>query len=81
MAAATLSGYTSSVFGNERVQQWTSAVFAANSDTVTSKAMKTIKTVIFTPTTNTAAGFTVSTNTITLVSGGALTGRLTLIGD
>lgn len=81
MAAATLTGYTSSVFGNERVQQWTSAVFAANGDTVTSSAMKTIKSINFEPTTNTAHGFTVSGSTITLVSGGALTGRLLIVGS
>ena len=81
MAAATTTGYTSSVFGNERVQQFTSAVFANNSDTIQFKAMKTIRTLIFTPTTNTAYGFTVSGNTATLVAAGGLTGRITAIGS
>ena len=79
MAAATITNYRSSVFGNERVAQMTAA-FAANSDTYQAVAMKTVREISFTPTTNSAAGFTVSGNTITLVSGGALTGLLSVKG-
>ncbi len=81
MAAATKSGYTSSVFGNERVSQWTSAAFASSGDTITVNSMKKIKSINYTPTTNASFGFTVSGNVATIVSGGALTGILQVIGS
>ena len=80
MAAATLTNYRSSVFGNERVSQYT-AVFANTGDTITFPSMKTIKTLSFTPTTNASFGFTISGKVATLTAGGGLTGIITAIGS
>ena len=75
MAAATVTAGSAlpDVFGRNRVKFYDSVVFAANGDTLTVPGMKRIRGINLVPTTNTAFGFTVSNNVITLVSGGALT--------
>lgn len=82
MAAATTTGAQKrSVFGDQRYIGYDSLVFAANGDTWTVPGIKHIDTINLTPTTNTAFGFTISANVITLVSGGALTFRGGVIGQ
>jgi hypothetical protein len=74
MAAATVTGaQRPHVFGDRKYRGANSIAFAANGDTWTVPGLKKIQAILLTPTTNTAFGFTVSANTITLVSGGALT--------
>lgn len=74
MAAATVTGRQQNVvMGSLRRIGANSIAFANNGDTWTVPGLKVIKQIDLTATTNTAAGFTISGNTITLVSGGALT--------
>ena len=81
MPAATVTGREqNAVFGNQRYVGATSIVFAANGDTWTIPGIRTVKSLMLTCTANTAFGFTVSSNVITLVSGGALTFRGGAIG-
>ena len=80
MAAASLTSRTSTVFGNQRVQQGTVTTMASG-DTVTFRSMKTIRAINLAPTTAAAYGFTISGNVATLVSGGALTGLIQAIGS
>lgn len=76
MAAATVTGrLLNDTNGRLRVVAATSIAFASNGDTWTVPGIKNAYRIDFTPTTNTAFGFTVSGNVITLVSGGALTFR------
>lgn len=79
MAAATVTGSRqNNVAGNRRQITATSVAFAANGDTWDT-GLAFVETIMLTPTTNTAFGFTVGTGAnagiITLVSGGALTFR------
>lgn len=81
MAAATVTGRNrNEVLGTLRQFSASSIAFAANGDTLAVPGMKAIRAIQFTPTANTAFGFTVSGNTITLVSGGALTFRGAVLG-
>ena len=81
MAAATTTGAQKrSVFGDQRYIGYDSIAFAANSDTWTVPGIKHIDCLALTCTTNTAFGFTISENVITLVSAGALTFRGGAIG-
>jgi len=76
MAAATVTGrFRNEVLGTLRQFSASSIAFAANGDTLVVPGMKRVRVIQFTPTTNTAFGFTIAVNgnTITLVSGGALT--------
>jgi len=74
MAVATVTGRQQRVVVGS-LNRWgaNSVAFAANGDTLTVNGIKVVKQIDLTPTTNTAYGFTVSGNVITLVSGGALT--------
>ena len=81
MAAATVtSRRQNDVDGRLRRYSAGSIAFAANGDTLAVPGMKSVYAVNFTPTANTAFGFTVSGNIITLVSGGALTFMGSVIG-
>ena len=81
MAAATVSGRKQNrVASDIRVVSWSAVTFASNGDTLAVPGLKSIQTVMFQPTTNTAPGFTISGNTLTIVSGGALTGLLSVHG-
>lgn len=51
-----------------------------NGDTIDTQ-FGSILAVFFQPTTNSAAGVTISGKTATLVSGGSLTGKLLILGD
>ena len=74
MAAATVtSRLQNDIDGRLRRVSAGSVAFAANGDTWTVPGLKKVYAINLTPTTNTAFGFTISGNTITLVSGGALT--------
>jgi len=73
MAAASLTNYHSTVFGNQRISEGTLTAIN-NGDTVTLNGMKKILDISFTPTTNASFGWTISGNVATIVSGGALTG-------
>lgn len=57
-----------------------SVAFANNGDTWEIPGIRNVRSIMLTPTTNTAYGFTVSGNTITLVSAGALTFRGGILG-
>ncbi len=75
MAAATVTNQTqNNVAGNRRQVTATSIVFASASDTWAT-GLKEVETIMLTPTTGTAFGFTVSGGTITLVAVGGLTFR------
>ncbi len=81
MAAATVTGrQQNQVMGTRRYVGANSVAFAANGDTWTIPGIKGVNAFLLTPTTNTAYGFTVSGNVITLVSGGALTFRGGVLG-
>lgn len=81
MAAATVSGRRQNgVFGNRRVYSADAVTFATTGDTLTVPGMKRIESISYTKTTNASNGFTVSANVLTIVSGGALTGILQVIG-
>ena len=81
MAAATVTGRRQNdVDGRLRRVSASSVAFAANSDTWTVPGIKTVYAINLTATTNTAAGFTISGNVISLVSGGALTFAGSVIG-
>lgn len=82
MAAAVVTGRNkrNNVVGYLRQISATSIAFAANGDTFTVPGIKSVAGIHLTPTTNTAYGFTVSGNVITLVSGGALTFAGDVIG-
>lgn len=74
MAAATVTGASRPhVFGDRKYRGATSIAFASNGDTWTVPGLKRINTIVLTPTTNVAYGFTVSGNTITLVCATGLT--------
>ena len=74
MAAATVTGRTQNqVLGGLRAVYASSIAFAANGDTWTVPSIKRVSQIALTCTANTAFGFTISGNVITLVSGGALT--------
>lgn len=75
MAAATVTGRNrrNNVVGYLRQVAASSIVFANNGDTWTVPGIKSISGIHLTPTTNTAYGFTVSGNVITLVSAAGLT--------
>lgn len=74
MPAATVTGRRQNdVLGRLRNVSASSVVFAANGDTWAVPGLKTIYSVDLTPTTNASFGFTISGNTITLASGGAVT--------
>lgn len=76
MAAATITGrQRNNVAGHLREVIATSIAFAANGDTWAIPGIKIILGYSLEPTTNASFGFTVSGNTITLQSGGALTFR------
>lgn len=75
MAAATITGYQSSVTGGRYREVYGTITGMNNGDTVTLRAFKKIGNIEFSsPTTNASYGFTVSGNVATLVSGGAITG-------
>ena len=81
MPAATVTlRQQNDVLGRLRRVGAGSIAFAANGDTWTVPGIKTIYQIDLTPTVNTAAGFTVSGNVLTLVSGGALTFRGGVLG-
>lgn len=81
MAAATVTlRRQNDVQGRLRQVSAGSVAFAANSDTWAVPGIKTIYEIGLMPTTNSAFGFTVSGNTITLVSGGAMTFRGVVTG-
>lgn len=81
MAAATTTGLQKRrVLGDVRYVGYDSIAFAANGDTWTIPGINHVDAIQLTPTTNTAFGFTISANVITLVSGGALTFRGGAIG-
>ncbi len=81
MAAATVTGTQRvKVFGDRRFEGANSIVFANNGDTWTVPGIKVVNAILLTPTTNTAFGFTVSGNVITLVAAGGLTFRGGVIG-
>lgn len=81
MAAATVTGLgRPHVIGDRRYRAATSIVFANNGDTWTVPGMKNISGILLTATTNTAFGFTVVGNVLTLVSAGGLTFRGGAIG-
>jgi hypothetical protein len=74
MAAATVTyNGRRNVTGHTREVAYTSVVFASNGDTLTVPGIKNIRSVDLTPTTNTAYGFTISANVITLSAAGGLT--------
>ena len=76
MAAAVVTGrQRNNVSGHLRQVIATSIAFAANLDTWAVPGIKTIFEISLEPTTNASFGFTVSGNTLTLQSGGALTFR------
>jgi hypothetical protein len=79
MAAATESLARDVIMGAMRGRCAT-LTFAGNGDTYDT-GLRTIFSLAFTPTTNTAFGFTVSNGTVTIVSGGAATGVLTALGN
>ena len=81
MAAATVTlRRQNDVQGRLRQVSAGSVAFAANGDTWTVPGVKTVYEISLTPTTNTSAGFTVSGNVLTLVSGGAVTFRGSVTG-
>lgn len=81
MAAATATGRKlNRIAGDIRVVNWSSVVFAASGDTLTIPGIKSVNTIDFTPTTNASYGFTISGNVITIVSGGAVTGQMSVRG-
>lgn len=74
MAAATVTGrLQNDVMGRLRQVAATSIAFASTGDTWAVPGLKKIYTIDLVPTTNASFGFTVSGNTITVVSGGAVT--------
>lgn len=74
MAAATVTlRQQNDVQGRLRVVTALSVAFAANGDTWTIPGIKKVYYIDLTPTTNASYGFTISGNTITLASGGAVT--------
>jgi hypothetical protein len=74
MAAATVVYQgRRNVTGHTREVAYSSVVFANNGDTLTVAGIKVVRTIDLTPTTNTAYGFTVSGNVITLTSAAGLT--------
>lgn len=74
MAAATVTGRRQNdVDGRLRRVSASSIVFASNSDTWAVPGIKTVYAINLTPTAGTAFGFTISGNTLTLVSAGGLT--------
>jgi len=74
MAAATVTGrLQNNVDGRLREVYATSIAFAANGDTWTIPGIKRVYAIDLCPTTNASYGFSVSGNTITLASGGAVT--------
>lgn len=79
MAAKTLTTRAlNTVLSPYRVVMGT--ITMTNGDTWAVPGMKTVKNLDFMPTTNSSAGFTISTNTVTMVSGGSLTGQIMAIG-
>lgn len=52
-----------------------------NGDTYAAVDLGAVEAAIFVPTTNASYGLTISGKTVTLVSGGSLTGKLILFGD
>lgn len=81
MAAATVTGRRQNdVDGRMRRVSASSIVFANNSDTWTVPGIKTIYGINLTPTANTAYGFTVSGNVITLVAANGLTFNGSILG-
>jgi hypothetical protein len=79
-AAIVTTRRQNSVFGGRRVFAADSIVFTNNGDTLSVPGMKRIEDIGLTPTTGTAYGFTVSGNTITLVSAGGLTFQGSIVG-
>ncbi len=74
MAAATVTYQgRRNVTGHTREIAYTSVVFANNGDTLTVPGIKVVRTVDLSPTTNTAYGFTISGNVLTLVAASGLT--------
>ncbi len=74
MAAATVTGRQQNVvMGSLRRVGATSIVFASTGDTWTVPGIKVIRQLDLTPTANTAFGFTISGNVITLSASGGLT--------
>lgn len=74
MAAATVTGRRQNdVDGRLRRVSASSIVFANNGDTLTVPGIKSVYAIGLVPTTNTAFGFTISGNVITLVAAGGLT--------
>lgn len=81
MAEATVTGRQQNVvLGSLRRVGANSIVFANNGDTWTIPGVKGIREINLTPTTNTAFGFTISANVITLVAAGGLTFRGGIVG-
>lgn len=82
MAAATVTGRNrrNNVVGYLRQLSATSIVFANNGDTWTVPGIKMIAGIHLTPTTNTAFGFTISGNIITLVAASGLTFAGDIVG-
>lgn len=76
MPAATVTGRQQNVVvGSLRRVGADSIVFASNGDTWTVPGVKNIRQIDLTPTANTAYGFTVSGNVLTLVAATGLTFR------
>jgi hypothetical protein len=74
MAAATVTlRKQNRIQGDLRMVSAGSVVFAANGDTWAVPGIKTVYEISLSPTTNASYGFTVSGNTLTLASGGAVT--------
>ena len=85
MAAATATGRRQNqVISARRQVTWDSVAFANSGDTLVIPGMKRLETIDFTPTTNASFGFTSALSngvlTVTIVSGGAVTGLFTASG-
>ena len=86
MAAATATGRRqNSVFGGRRVVTWDSVSFAANLDTILIPGIKRVEAIDFTATTNASPGFTIGSPTtagvtLTVQSGGAVAGLMSVMG-
>lgn len=77
MPAATVNGLDETVMGNKRVVM---ANLTWGNDDTYDTGLANIDSVVFTPTTSAAHGATKSGGTVTLKSGGSLTGDLIAIG-
>jgi len=86
MAAATVTNRRqNNTIGNRRTVTWDTVAFANNGDTLLIPGVKRVESIDFTPNTNVSAGFTIGTPaalgvTITIVSGGAVTGSMQVSG-